>query len=219
MVNSHNFGRIIPAMKSWPRLWILFAQIKQFFKIPQRRPRSMIESFDEHIFICGTPCRMNKSKVAAISLSTKTAEKPGISDIWMCDMVEECMMPHNRSSSCDYDYVRLCLTSCMKGQEIFAMSANVRVRPSLCESAQKTWISQFSVGHLHLLFMKRTPYATTLMRKEAQQKAAASSISKEDSKHTSIRITHVVRAQLANFNSKEVNTFHQCPFQPNIKPA
>ena len=76
MVNSHNFGRTIPAMKSWPRLWILFAQIKQFLKIPQRRPRSMIESFDEHIFICGTPCGMNKSKVAAISLSTKPQRSP-----------------------------------------------------------------------------------------------------------------------------------------------
>lgn len=230
MVNSHNFGRIIPAMKSWPRLWILFAQIKQFFKIPQRRPRSMcgcsffnvIDRLNHLMNISSSVGHLagwTSQKWQPFRCPQKPAEKPGISDIWMCDMVEECMMPHNRSSSCDYDYVRLCLTSCMKGQEIFAMSANVRVRPSLCESAQKTWISQFSVGHLHLLFMKRTPYATTLMRKEAQQKAAASSNSKEDSKHTSIRITHVVRAQLANFNSKEVNTFHQCPFQPNIKPA
>ena len=47
---------------------------------------------------------MNKSKVAAISLSTKTGKNPHISDIWMCDMVEECMMPHNGSGSCDDDY-------------------------------------------------------------------------------------------------------------------
>ena len=152
MVNSRNFGRIIPAMKSWPRLWILFAQIKQFFKIPQRRPRSMcgcsffkvIDRLNHLMNISSSVGHLagwTSQKWQPFRCPQKPAEKPRISDIWMCDMVEECMMPHNRSGSCDYDYVRLCLTSCMKGQEIFAMSANVRVRPSLCESAQKTLIA------------------------------------------------------------------------------
>lgn len=95
-------------------------------KCDQRRPRSMcgcsffkvIDRLNHLMNISSSVGHLagwTSQKWQPLRCPQKPAEKPGISDIWMCDMVEECMMPHNRSSSCDYDYAQLCLTSCMKG--------------------------------------------------------------------------------------------------------
>lgn len=185
-------------------LWYdgVLSNVDPYVDVPSSNHHWIIEWKYVHL---SDTCVMNKSKVAAISLSTKTAEKPCISDIWMCDMVEECMMPHQEVR---FMWLWLCLK--WKGKKL-----------SQC---RQMW------DHLYAKVPKRRWFRNSALgtfifyswKGDAERSTTKSSCKfylKKKTKHTSIRITRVVRAQLANFNSKEVNAFHQCPFQPNIKPA